>query len=214
MQMLHAATAHLPVPLTSFVGREAEIATATNRLQSPACRLLTLTGPGGIGKTRLALEIARRMSSAFPDGVYQVELAALRTHEAIIAGTATATGCYLQGAASPQDHLLAYLRPKTALLVLDNFEHVLDETPLVMELLAAAPDLKILVTSREVLRTQGEWVLEVGAMDYPADPDDLAVEFLQCGTAAAGPVGAAPGGFFAPVRGAGLPSGGGDAVGD
>lgn len=163
---------HLPTPITTFVGRQQELSDIVALLNDPACRLLTLTGPGGIGKTRLALEVARQLQDDFDHGVYFVELASLRTPPDVVTALAIATGCPLEGVESPHDALLAFLRDQHALLTIDNFEHLLDAVDLVSNILAAAPGVKLLVTSREVLGLRGEWIRSLDGLSFP--PPDAA----------------------------------------
>ncbi len=181
-------THSLPLQLTPFVGREEELAEIAARLRQPGLRLLTLVGAGGMGKTRLALEVAwaqvDRLASAaqgapaeapgdvFPDGVFFVALAPLNSATQIVPAVAAAVGLALRGD-DPKQALLQFLRDKRWLLVLDNFEHVLDGVGLVMELLQAAPHLQIVVTSRERLNVRGEQLYFVEGMDRAAE--DVAV---------------------------------------
>jgi predicted ATPase/DNA-binding SARP family transcriptional activator len=169
-----AAVRHnLPLQLTPFVGRQAMLAEIADRLQHPACRLLTLVGPGGSGKTRLALEAAAARLDDFPHGVYFVSLAPLESVEAIVPTVAMALGLsfYAQAPGHPQgqprQQLLDYLRPKTMLLIMDNFEHLLEGLDLVLEILQTAPKIKMVVTSRARLNLQGEHLLPVPGMDLP-----------------------------------------------
>jgi predicted ATPase/transcriptional regulator with XRE-family HTH domain len=177
---LSAPRHNLPTPLTPLLGREHDLARIAGLLANSDCRLLTLVGPGGIGKTRLALEAAAKAVETFSDGVYFVSLAPLNTAEFMASAIAQALNLVLQGQASPTAQLLNYLRDikRQALLVLDNFEHLLPATPagdaqaisLVIDLLRQAPAVKLLVTSRERLNVQGEWAFEVQGL--PAPPPD------------------------------------------
>jgi predicted ATPase/DNA-binding SARP family transcriptional activator len=158
---------NLPAPLIPFVGRETELTEIKNRLQDPACRLLTLVGPGGIGKTRLALEAAADQIERFAHGVYFVPLASLQAAETIVPAVAQALTFSLYGESEPQRQLLDYLRQKTMLLIMDNFEHLLDGVGVVTDILKTAPDITILATSRARLNVQGEHLFPVAGMDFP-----------------------------------------------
>jgi predicted ATPase/DNA-binding SARP family transcriptional activator/tetratricopeptide (TPR) repeat protein len=157
---------NLPAQLTPFVGREALLCQIDERLQDPACRLLTLIGPGGAGKTRLALEAAHRQLEAYRDGVYVAFLGALQSVEAIAPTIAQALDLPLQRG-DPYQQLLNYLRGREMLLVLDNWEHLLAGAALVTEMLQAAAGLQIVATSRARLNVQGEHLLPLGGMDLP-----------------------------------------------
>jgi predicted ATPase/class 3 adenylate cyclase len=154
VRSLDARANNLPVQLTSFVGRETEIAAVDELLDR--ARLVTLTGPGGTGKTRLALQVAAERLARHGDGAYFVELAPVSS-PALVA-SAIATALHLREAAdrSVADVVGDWLRDRDLLLVLDNLEHVLGAAPLVTSLLGAAPRLRILVTSRAPLRVHGE----------------------------------------------------------
>ena len=174
---------NLPVQPTPFVGRQTELNEIQRLLSEPACRLLTLIGPGGIGKTRLALEAARLLvespsdHSAFQprfevndrlkDGLYFVPLQSLTSSDFIVPTIADALHFTFYGEGSPKTQLLHYLREKHLLLLLDNFEHLLDGVDLLPELLEHAPGVKLLVTSRERLHLLEEWVLDVSGLAYP-----------------------------------------------
>jgi predicted ATPase/DNA-binding SARP family transcriptional activator len=164
---------NLPLQLTPFVGREALLAEIADCLQAPDCRLLTLAGPGGSGKTRLALEAAAARLDDFPHGVYFVSLAPLESIEAIVPTVAMAVGLSSSTQpvsppqSQPRQQLLDYLRRKTMLLILDNFEHLLEGLDLVVEILQTASNVKILVTSRATLNLQGEHLLPVPGMALP-----------------------------------------------
>jgi len=160
----------LPTPLTSFVGRDEEIAAIRDLLAMPACRLLTLLGPGGIGKTRLALETAARLEDAFADGVVFTALQAVPNVDELAGAVATTLGLPQTGQQEPRVHIREYLRDKHLLLILDNFEHLVDGADLVTEVLEAAPRVLCLVTSREALNLQEEWLYPLDGLDLPARP--------------------------------------------
>jgi len=153
---------------TPFVGRTKELAEITARFGSADCRLLTLTGLGGSGKTRLAREAAKMLAPHFPDGVVFVGLQPLNKSDLLVPTIAHALDISFYGAGDPQAQLLRYFREKTLLLLLDNFEHLLDGAALVSDLLAQAPGVKVLVTSREALNLQQEWLYPLTGMDTPA----------------------------------------------
>jgi predicted ATPase/DNA-binding SARP family transcriptional activator len=151
----------LPLPLTPFVGREAELATLRALANA---RLLTLVGAGGIGKTRLALELARVELDTYVDGVFFVPLAPLDSADAIAPAIAAVLHLTLRGDQTAA--LLRYLRDKRLLLILDNFEHLLDGVTLATTILEAAPQVRIVATSRERLNAHGEQVYAVEGLDY------------------------------------------------
>ncbi|HLY25105.1 MAG TPA: protein kinase, partial [Aggregatilineales bacterium] len=172
---------NLPAQTTEFVGREAELAEISKLLGQRGVRLLSIIGPGGIGKTRLALEAALAQLANFADagdGVYFVGLAPLNSPDLIVSTVAQAVGFQFSSGQGetrdPQQQLLDYLREKTMLLVVDNFEHILDGASLVAEILEAAQGLKILVTSRERLNMHGETLFRLEGLDFPAwkQPED------------------------------------------
>ena len=166
--------ANFPLPLTSLIGREREIAAACAVLARPEARLLTLTGAGGVGKTRLALAIATEIQKTFPDGVNFIALEHLQDADLVLPTMVQALGLRA-GNRSPLETLQAELRERHELLVLDNFESVVASAPGLVELLAACPRLKVLVTSREALRVRGEreFVVEPLALPDPGhQPDD------------------------------------------
>lgn len=162
----------LPKPLTDFVGRSAELSAGLEILQ--AHRLLTLTGPGGTGKTRLSLEIAYRAEPKFADGAYFVGLAPLTDHHLIPASILEALGLETAGGLEPRDHVIRYLAEREVLMVLDNFEHLPEGASFVAEMLASSPRLKVIASSRAPLKVGGEWELPVPPMGTPDEGLDLA----------------------------------------
>src|SRR5216683_2186301 len=147
---------NLPLQLTSLVGRDQDAAAAGALLQRPEVRLLSMVGTAGVGKTRLALQVAKDLVESFADGVFFVALAPVRDTELVLSTVAQTLGLRAMGSQSFLDLLKSYLRDKHCLLLLDNFEQVVGAAPLLADLLEACPDLKVLVTSREVLRLRAE----------------------------------------------------------
>lgn len=178
-------THRLPSQPTLFIGRENELAEITNLLQTPDCRLLTLVGPGGIGKTRLAIELARQFASS--DNIYFVALLPLTAPDYMIPAIAEALDISLSGKEEPKKQLLHFLSERRLLLLLDNFEHLLDGANLLVEILECAPEVKLLVTSREPLHLREEWVFNIGGLLCPDRPTVESVDtfpasalFVQC----------------------------------
>jgi predicted ATPase/DNA-binding CsgD family transcriptional regulator len=165
----------LPVSLTSLIGREQEVQAIHALLSHPDVRLLTLTGTAGVGKTRLALEVARELVHDFADGVHVVSLAPISDPAFVISTIAHSIGLTENGSQPLLERLKISQRDKQRLLLLDNFEHVIEASPLLAELLEACPALKLLVTSREVLRLQAEHQFAVPPLALPDSkrlPDD------------------------------------------
>jgi predicted ATPase/class 3 adenylate cyclase len=164
---------NLPVQLRPLIGRERELAEVAALLREEGVHLLTLTGPGGTGKTRLALQAAADVVEAFPDGVFFVSLASIRDHELVLP-TAAQTLALRELPGEPISETLAsYLADKQILLVLDNFEQVLDAAGAAVELPARCPGLSLLVTSRERLRVAGERVFAVFPLQLPDEDAHL-----------------------------------------
>ena len=164
----------LPFRPTTFVGREAELTEIDALLSDSACRLLTLVGPGGIGKTRLAFEVATRQTEMFQDGAAFVPLASVGARNQMVSAIASSLNLSSSSQADPREQLLTYLRKRHTLLLLDNFEHLLERAEIVSDILSAAPRVKILVTSRERLNLTPEWLFDVGGLSYPLeDPSSL-----------------------------------------
>jgi predicted ATPase len=166
-QREQAPTHNLPAQLTPLIGRVQEVAAACTLLRRPEVRLATFTGTGGIGKTRLALQIAEELLDVFADGVYFVSLAPLSDPELVLPTLTQTLGLKEMGNQSLLDLLKAYLRNKHLLLFLDNFEQVVTTAPLLVELLRTCPYLKILVTSRTLLRVSGEHEFTVSPLAVP-----------------------------------------------
>jgi len=156
---------NLPVPLTSFIGREREVGEVRRLLG--ATRLLTLTGAGGCGKSRLGFEVAAGVLTDFPDGVWVAELAALTDGALIPQIVAAALGLPERPGRSPAGQLVAYLRPRSLLLVLDNCEHLTACAHLAETLLRSSPGLRLLATSREGLGVAGEMLWRVPSLSVP-----------------------------------------------
>jgi len=167
----------LPVPATPLLGRDREAAALEDLVAREGARLVTLTGPGGVGKTRLMVEAARRLGPGFADGVRFVELAAVSAADLVAPALAAGLGLSTSAGQLTAD-LQAYLRPRRLLLAVDNFEQVIGAAPLLAGLLAAAPGLVVLATSRAVLRISGEHEFAVPPLQVPpagaaADPEEL-----------------------------------------
>lgn len=158
---------NLPTPATPLVGRENELTMLARLLRDPQCRLLTLVGVGGIGKTRLAIEAARMQWELFSDGVYFVPLVPVSSPQLIASAIADSLGYTFSGPVDPRVQLLSYLREKCLLLVLDNLEHLVEGSELLSQLLQQAPGVKLLVTSRERLKLQGEWAFDIQGLPVP-----------------------------------------------
>jgi predicted ATPase/class 3 adenylate cyclase len=173
---------NLPTQTSTFVGRDAELEEIGRRLEHEAVRLLTLTGPGGTGKTRLALRAAADEIDRFEDGVFFVDLSAVRETEAVPAGIAQAIGLSETSRQGLVEELKGRLRQQHTLLVLDNFEQVTTAAPMAVELLEDCRGLKLLVTSREALRVRAEHLYPVPPLSLPRAVSDRrsAAELAGC----------------------------------
>lgn len=169
---------NLPAQLTSFIGRDAEITAVKELFELEQVRLLTLTGPGGTGKTRLGLQIATQLLDHYKDGVFFVSLAEASEPTLVVSKIAELLGVREGGSQSLFKSVKSYLRNKNMLLLLDNFEQVVDAAPVVSELLEASPKLKILVTSRALLNVRGEHEYKVPTLQLPGSEADKAAKQL------------------------------------
>src|SRR2546425_508307 len=163
----HAISGYVPLPVSPLIGREQEVKDICTRLQRPEVRLLTLTGTGGVGKTRLGLQVASDLEKSFADGVYFVTLAAISDPDLVTLTIAQTFGIKEARGRQPFDLLKELLREKHLLLVLDNFEQVEEAAPNLSELLDACSRLKIVVTSRAVLHLHSEHIFPVLPLILP-----------------------------------------------
>ncbi len=173
---------NLPTPTTPFVDRPGELGQIIEQLDRPECRLLTLVGPGGIGKTRLALEAASQLLPEYNQGVYFVPFAPVTDPFFIARTIANILNITFKGDAPLEDELTRYLRNQEMLLVLDNFDHLVTGADVLSHILAGAPSVKMMVTSRERLNLQEEWLYHVEALEVPdnaSDPNSLKFPSIQ-----------------------------------
>ena len=168
----------LPVTSTSLIGREQDIVEVSKLLETPEVRLVTLTGPGGIGKTRLAIAVGEQLDDRYPQGTVFVPLASIAQPELVLPRIAAAVGATIEGARPPLDVLVEHFAETPTLLVLDNLEQVVGVAPELDQLLARCPGLEILATSRTVLRLRAEREYPVGPLTVPAFSEPPPIEQL------------------------------------
>ncbi len=171
---------NLPAQTTPFIGRQAELNQIQQQLNNPHCRMLTLVGWGGSGKTRIGQKVGKSVISQYINGVWFVPLAGLDINDIdpeiainlLLTTIAETLPFTFSGQEKPFTQLLDYLRERELLLILDNFEHLVSLGNVLTQLLASAPDLKLLITSRERVKQSGEWVVEIGGMTLPNSTHD------------------------------------------
>ena len=162
---------NLPMPTTTFVGRANEIGDLIDLLREPHTRLVTLVGPGGVGKSRLAIEVAQLLTVDFTDGIYYVPLQRLHSVDEVV----NAIGVAMNRHVEAEEQLLAHIQSRNLLLVLDGFEQLLESADLIVRILESSPQVKALVTSQVSLNLHGEWVRQLDGMDIPANTSDQAL---------------------------------------
>jgi len=170
------ASSPIPQPLTALIGRERERSVIESLVLQDGVRLLTLTGPGGVGKTRLAIAVANDLAAAFADGSYFVPLATVTDVTSVASVLATALGLVSVSSSTATNALLASLREREMLIVLDNLEHLLGSVDLVTRLLEQCPGVRVLVTSRTLLRSIGEQVFPISPLALPSADETFSLE--------------------------------------
>ncbi len=166
---------NLPHYPTSFVGREKEVDGLIELLENPDVRLITVTGTGGIGKTRLCVEVAYHVTDLFDDGIVYVPLASLDSTDTVATAIASALNVRLPGEGNPVDHLIEILKDMELLLVMDNYEHLLKHSPIIHLIIQYTNEVKVLATSRVALNISGEWVRYLDGIAFPDQPEDIDV---------------------------------------
>ncbi|MEZ4620795.1 MAG: tetratricopeptide repeat protein [Caldilineaceae bacterium] len=181
---------NLPSSLTPLIGREQELSEIQSRLENPACRLLTITGLGGVGKTCLAIKAAHKLTTSataarlFRDGIFLIRLERIALDQLLPSVIATTVNYTFQGTLDQTKQLLQYLHNRHLLLILDNFEHLLSQSSLLHEILEQAPHVKLLVTTRERLEFMGEWLFPIKGLPYPQGQGNEKAEKLTPATRA------------------------------
>ena len=169
--IVRSATHSFPKPTNPLIGRKPELQEILRLLGLPECRLLTIAGQGGVGKTRLAVQVGEDLSAAnpppFPEGIWFVPLVPITATDNIPKAISQAIGFDLAGPLAPEDQLLYYLQEKTLLLLLDNAEHLLEGAEIFTKILEGAPGVKLLVTSRERLNLKSEWIFDLQGLPVP-----------------------------------------------
>ena len=173
---IRSAAEEIPHAANPFIGRETELAEIGRLLSNPDCRLLTLAGVGGAGKTRLALQVAGQVSSTYADGVFFVPLEAVSDPSLLLPAIVDALDLRLPDQQELEQQLLAYLRGRELLLILDSFEQLREAAGQLSTFVHAAPHLQLLVTSREALNLSDEWLFSVGGLRYPTGPEVSGLE--------------------------------------
>jgi len=163
---------NIPIQSTRFIGREAELNQITQLLFQPECQLISLVGPGGVGKTRLGIQVISQLQPTPPDGIYYVPLVAHQDPATLYQPIAEALNLSFNNLSDPAMQLTEHVISKRMLLLLDNFEHLLLAKKFLIKLLEGAPGLKIILTSRERLNVSSETLIEVNGLSFPHDPHD------------------------------------------
>lgn len=176
---LHAPLHNLPADTIPFIGREREINELVGQLQSETVRFITIRGPGGMGKTRLSIEVGRHLLTYFRDGVYFISLAAVTSLQQILTTIADAIRFKFHSEIQPEQQLLTHLKNLHLLLIVDNFEHLVAHASLLSTILKAAPHVKLLVTSREKLALGGESLYVIGGLSLTPNEEEGAVKLFM-----------------------------------
>ena len=176
---LQAPLHNLPADTIPFIGRSREIRDLLEQLRDETIRLVTILGPGGMGKTRLSIEVGRGLLAYFRNGVYFVSLAPIISREQIVTTIADSIGFKFRSDIQAEHQLMAHLEKLEMLLIIDNFEHLVSDAELLSGILKTAPGVKILVTSREKLALAGELVYGISGLSFSIEEADDAVNTLH-----------------------------------